>query len=817
MKKKTGIILLASGLIFSSLVSCSNNSNNNQNQNENKDDKITKITCSASKTELEIGEETRIITTFEPNELKDLLTYESSNEKVIKVDVTGKVVALGEGTATVTITCNNFKDVKATLEFTVKGAKVTKFDVSFPSDTPLITEGVTTLYKLIVGKTYELKFDIEPKTLQSKGILAEYSNNNVCEFDENTLTLKPISDITRLDITFKLKGTNASKKVSVKILTQGESDSNEARALFDKSSEVEAKSSINSYGFSFKASYFDNGIKKTISEESTLTVHKDKNKYYMSGIKTTNNTKGDDVSTHDKEFLYTGYGSDGAFYKIDVNENGTHVSDPVKKQIISEGTTGETVITTSDAIKQSKYYIHNSRIGLSEIARAQVTVGPYDYFVPGKSLPYYFGGDGLKHAEFSTEGNVLKVKTYQNNDNKEVFVNTGAYTFNDEGLILSVKIVDNVFNYNDFDFDNNKPKDEANEIATYQISYTQTVGELTSEATKVFDTNNLYFKDYTPRLLNNKNNEVELYNVGETYKLDVIDAKPVFATTDIDDVTIVESSNPDVVQILEGNKSIKVLKDGSSTLTLYSSKEVEKTITVMTKLPDATGIKAKIEGKTVTGSFPAIKGKAISNITFNVEPSDAKQDINVEVIDNKGTITKEANGTYTFVPSAEGKVDVKASAVSNPSISVTISFDVASESTTLSDLVIKNSTYIDKDGDLTMNEGCDGSIKFIDKNHAEFYTGLYDENITFTFTPVFDDINKTIKFTNVKTAKTDEEIIDFMTNTSAAEIVYPVENSVANISLDAKKISNIRLMSAYDDGELVKEECKDTYTLTHVA
>ena len=37
----------------------------------------------------------------------------------------------------------------------------------------------------------------------------------------------------------------------------------------------------------------------------------------------------------------------------------------------------------------------------------------------------------------------------------------------------------------------------------------------------------------------------------------------------------------------------------------------------MTKLPDATGIKAKIEGKTVTGSFPAIKGKAISNITFN--------------------------------------------------------------------------------------------------------------------------------------------------------------------------------------------------------
>lgn len=817
MKKKTGIILLASGLIFSSLVSCSGNSNNNQNQNENKDDKITKITCSASKTELEIGEETKIITTFEPNKTKDLLTYESSNEKVVKVDVTGKVVAIGEGTATVTITCNNFKDVKATLEFRVKGETVTKFDVSFPSDTPLITEGVTTLYKLIVGKTYELKFDIEPKTLQNKGILAEYSNNNVCEFDEKTLTLKPISDITRLDITFKLKGTNASKKVSVKILTQGESDSNEARALFDKSSEVEAKSSINGYGFSFKASYFKNGIKNTISEESTLTVHKDKNKYYMSGIKTTNNTIGDDVSTNDKEFLYTGYGSDEAFYKIDVNENGTHVSDPVKKQIISEGTTGETVITTSDAIKQSKYYIHNSRIGLSEIAKAQITVLPYDYFVPGKSLPYYFGGDGLKHAEFSTEGSVLTVKTYQNNDNNEVFVNTGTYTFNDEGLIVSAKVVDNVFNYSDFDFDNNKPKDAANEIATYEISYTQTVGELTSEATKVFDTNDLYFKDYTPRLLNNKNKEVELYNVGETYKLDVIDAKPVFATTDIDDVTIVESSNPDVVQILEGNKSIKVLKDGSSTLTLYSSKQAEKTITVMTKLPDATGIKAKIEGKTVTGSFPAIKGKAISNITFNVEPSDAKQDINVEVIDNKGTITKETNGAYTFVPSAEGKVDVKASAVSNPSISVTISFDVASESTTLSDLVIKNSTYIDKDGDLTMNEGCNGSIKFIDKDHAEFSTGLYDENITFTFTPVFDDVNKTIKFTNVKTAKTDAEIIDFLSNTTAEEIVYPVENSVANISLDAKKISNIRLMCAYDDGELIKEECKDTYTFTHVA
>lgn len=817
MKKKTGIILLASGLIFSSLVSCSGNPNNNQNQNENKDDKITKITCSASKTELEIGEETKIITTFEPNKTKDLLTYESSNEKVVKVDVTGKVTAIGEGTATVTITCNNFKDVKATLEFTVKGETVTKFDVSFPSDTPLITEGVTTLYKLILGKTYELKFDIEPKTLQNKGILAEYSNNNVCEFDEKTLTLKPISDITRLDITFKLKGTNASKKVSVKILTQGESDSNEARALFDKSSEVEAKSSINGYGFSFKASYFKNGIKNTISEESTLTVHKDKNKYYMSGIKTTNNTIGDDVSTNDKEFLYTGYGSDEAFYKIDVNENGTHVSDPVKKQIISEGTTGETVITTSDAIKQSKYYIHNSRNGLSEIAKAQITVLPYDYFVPGKSLPYYFGGDGLKHAEFSTEGSVLTVKTYQNNDNNEVFVNTGTYTFNDEGLILSAKVVDNVFNYSDFDFDNNKPKDAANEIATYEISYTQTVGELTSETTKVFDTNDLYFKDYTPRLLNNKNNEVKLYNVGETYKLDVADAKPVFATTDIDDVTIVESSNPDVVQILEGNKSIKVLKDGSSTLTLYSSKVVEKTITVMTKLPDATGIKAKIEGKTVTGSFPAIKGKAISNITFNVEPSEAKQDINVEVIDNKGTITKETNGAYTFVPSAEGKVDVKASAVSNPSISITISFDVASESTTLSDLVIKNSSYIESDNLLIMDELCEGKFKFIDKEHGEFYTGLSGIYTTYTFTPVFDDENKTIKFTNVKPTKTEKELIDFMLEASTDEVVYPLENSIAHISSDAKKIMDVQLMSVFNDNELIYGECAKTYTFTHVA
>ena len=116
-----------------------------------------------------------------------------------------------------------------------------------------------------------------------------------------------------------------------------------------------------------------------------------------------------------------------------------------------------------------------------------------------------------------------------------------------------------------------------------------------------------------------------------------------------------------------------------------------------------------------------------------------------------------------------------------------------------------------------MNEGCDGSIKFINKDHAEFYTGRDDENITFTFTPVFDDVNKTIKFTNVKTAKTDAEIIDFISNANIDEIVYPVENSIANISLDAKKISNIRLMSAFDDGELVKEECKDTYTLTHVA
>lgn len=237
----------------------------------------------------------------------------------------------------------------------------------------------------------------------------------------------------------------------------------------------------------------------------------------------------------------------------------------------------------------------------------------------------------------------------------------------------------------------------------------------------------------------------------------------------------------------------------------------------MTKLPDATGIKAKIEGKTVTGSFPAIKGKAISNITFNVEPSDAKQDINVVVIDNKGTITKEANGTYTFVPSAEGKVDVKASAVSNPSISLTISFDVASESTTLSDLVIKNSSYIESDNLLIMDELCEGKFEFIDKEHGEFYTGLSGIYTTYTFTPVFDDENKTIKFTNVKPTKTEEELIDFMLEASTDEVVYPLENSIARISSDAKKIMDVQLMSVFNDNELIYGECAKTYTFAHVA
>lgn len=779
--KKSKILFLISALTFTSLTACQNNENNNQNR----DDKLTSISCSTTKLELVIGETAKITTTFTPSSTNDLLEYESSNPKVLTVDVNGEVTAHSEGEATITISCVNYPDIKDTLTFTVKGQDVTKFDITLDDSVNKVIEGNTTLYELIVGENYPINIDIEPKTLQNNTISVEFDLDNYCSFDSKTNTLTPLKSKSRLEATFKLMGTKATTKLYFKIQTKGESDSTEVINMFNKSIELEKSTSINGYGFTFKANYYDNGVLKSKEEKTTLNVHKDKNKFYMSGNKEITNKSGMDSVTSELEYLYKGYGTDEYFYDVEVLENGTHVSSPKKKLIVSEGSTSSTTITTNDAITKSKYIEHNSKVGLSAIAKGHINVLPYDYFIPGKSHPYYFGGDGLKRATFSKVDNKITVKTYQIEDKDAVYVNSGVYTFNNNGLLIDLVINNKVYNYADFNLETGKPNENVDTIATYEISYNQKVGELTSETTKLFDTNFLYFTDYTPTLVNKSNEEATTYNVNEIYTLSIKDSAPKFATTTIDDITIIESSDPAVASIQSNNKSIKILKDGESTLTIYSSKEIEKKIKIVTKIPDPTSITAKIDNKTVSGEINATINQAIKNITFEVLPNGASKDINVTVLDNKGTITKESNGSYTFTPTSTGKIIVKANSISKPEISTQITFNVSDASVSILDKIVGKTYKLDDPMTYILS-----TLKFESKTKATFTSEYYGVPVTYTFTPIYDEATNKIKISNVQCNKTTTELEDFLLDESSTNCLFEIKNnSLITISTDLSKAS----------------------------
>lgn len=621
--------------------------------------------------------------------------------------------------------------------------------------------------------------------MQNGTISVEFDLDNYCSFDSKTNTLTPLKSKSRLEATFKLMGTKATTKLYFKIQTKGESDSTEIINMFNKSIDLEKSTSINGYSFSFKANYYDNGVLKSKDEKTTLNVHKDKNKFYMSGNKQITNKSGMDSVTNELEYLYKGYGTDGYFYDVEVLENGTHVSTPKKKLIVSEGSTSSTTITTNDAITKSKYIEHNSKVGLSAIAKGQINVLPYDYFIPGKSHPYYFGGDGLKRATFNKVDNKITIKTYQIEDRAAVYVNSGVYTFNNDGLLIDLVINNNVYNYTDFNLETGKPNENVDTIATYEISYSQKVGELTSETTKLFDTNSLYFTDFTPTLVNKSNEEVTTYNVNEIYTLSIKDSAPKFATTAIDDITIIESSDPTVASIQSNNKSIKILKDGESTLTIYSSKEIEKKIKIITKIPDPTSITAKINNKNVSGEIDATINQAIKNITFKVLPNGASNDINVTVLDNKGSIVKESNGSYTFTPTSTGKVIIKANSISKPEITTQITFNVSDASVSTLDKIVGKTYRLDDPITYIL-----ASLKFESKTKATFTSDYSGVEVIYTFTPIYDEATNKIKISNVQCNKTTTELENFLLDESSYNCLFEIKNnSLITISIDLSKAS----------------------------
>ncbi|MBR6567413.1 MAG: Ig-like domain-containing protein, partial [Clostridia bacterium] len=94
--------------------------------------------------ELEEGETDKITVTVTPDGATNKeVSYESSDESIVKVDENGNITAVGEGTATVTVTSKDNSSVKETVTVTVKKPYVPTEDIIAEKDTFELEEGET--------------------------------------------------------------------------------------------------------------------------------------------------------------------------------------------------------------------------------------------------------------------------------------------------------------------------------------------------------------------------------------------------------------------------------------------------------------------------------------------------------------------------------------------------------------------------------------------------------------------------------------------------------------------------------------------------
>ncbi len=161
--------------------------------------------------ELEIGGKDKIEVTVAPdNATNKEVTYESSNENVVKVDENGNIEAVGEGTATITVTSKDDPTKKDTITVTVKKPVIDVENIDIPKD------GID----LLVGDKNKVPVTVTPDNATNKEVTYESSDENVVKVDENgiieavgegtaTITVTSKDDPTKKDtITVTVKKPN---------------------------------------------------------------------------------------------------------------------------------------------------------------------------------------------------------------------------------------------------------------------------------------------------------------------------------------------------------------------------------------------------------------------------------------------------------------------------------------------------------------------------------------------------------------------------------------------------------------------------------
>lgn len=710
MKKKILLFtLLTTSLLMTGCDPTTSSSSSSSPSESIQEVHVDSIKITNADVTMKVGEVLTLNVNVLPNNaVNKLVNFESSDSSVASVDFNGKVTARKVGTCKIKAISDDDSTKFDEINIKVEEASFTSLKVEFGDDVDIVETNNNKFYKLVVGEAYHLNISVTPSGDKLPELEAEFNLKDYCSFDNKTNTLTALKRTDNVTVTFKIKGTNIKQEFNLKIINQGEKGIDEVINKLNNSSKLESQKKVTHYDINYDFDVVDLNLENRTHtiENTSFNIYKNGGNYFMLGDGSRQVTKNNNTKTTD---FTTFKGIDGeSYYEFQVDDNGNHLSDTYRKTISSEDS--KVTISTATAIKKSTIFTLNSHDGLSEIAKFQMNF-LYENSYPSTegitigSLPMYFGGNALKNTTISEENNVISVDSYFIEkrpssaalEKGEVYFNHGEYTFTND-ILTSINVTSKVYNNDSFDFNNETLKENPETVKTFKLAYTQSFGEYQSFNNEQYNPNKLYFTDYTPILLDsNKQVPVE-YEIGKSYDLSYINPTPNMATASIDGLKIMDNSNPSVATISSDQKSITINASGSTTLGVYSTKNnIKKEIVVTVGKVEAEEIKILINNKEVSGTIEAKVNEKIDNITFKVNPKEASQEVEVSISNGEGVLTKNENGSYSFMSAKEGQSTLLVKA-KGTNISSSIIFNVTkeAEATTLIEKMMKN-TYTCKE------------------------------------------------------------------------------------------------------------------------
>ena len=597
------------------------------------DSKVTNIKFIIKTVNVNLNENAQLQWKIYPStaKVKDVV-FSIEDEDVASVSSNGIITGLKVGTTTVTIITldGNFSD---TATINVVGQQATGIKLIVPDNTIQDDNGN---YLIKVDQKIQLSYELSPNgSINTVTYATSTSSGDAAAY----LSVSKGGILTgrkyKIKITVSVTTDNLfTDSVTFSVVKDSIYSQYLLKNTLQKSTELEKENVVSG---TKKIVHIKK--KSSIDDETTETFN-----IYTNGV-SRNYTEKDKYLNKSKTYdgFYGIYNN--KFYQL--IRNG---SDYSTSSVTNIGD-GSNEISLDTAKEYSSLAYYRTHYGLANIIQSEYI---------DSSLYFGYSGDWMTYT-LEEKDNSISVKAsfektassyYETLYYREISL---TITTTSEGMISGYTFTSYDYDSTSYDFTNHELSENPTTIETVEHTFTQTSGTRVENASFALEPSQCYFTSFDVNVVNSTDSSEILY-VGDYLKFTVSNALPSTATTTIDRISYLSSSNENVVKYSSAG-GLRAVGEGNATITFSSSGGVTSSVNVSVsyKAPESVSISTSKDYVKI--------GETLDNITVSVLPYGAKDDASISIISGNeyASLTyDETNKSYSLSGIAKGKVVLQA-------------------------------------------------------------------------------------------------------------------------------------------------------------